>query len=140
MKRQKQITGQAIILATVVALLTISVASAAPPSPFVGFWKSVDIDGSNQTLLISPAPGNSNRLFLFDRGATVCGLDSSGNPLYPATARGRGAVSGSDLSGTWNVWCLSRPVTFYGNVGFNFTYDSGADTLTDGIGVVWHRH
>ena len=139
MKRQKQLTSYAVVIATVVALLSISIASAAP-SPFMGFWRSVDIDGSNQTLLITPGPGSSYRLFLFDRGASVCGLDPSGNPLYAATARGRGTVSGMTLAGSFNVWCLSRPTTFWGSSGFVFTYNPGSDTLTDTVGVIWNRH
>lgn len=43
-------------------------------------WKSVDIDRSDQRLEIALA-AFGYRLMLFDEGASICGLDPSGEPI-----------------------------------------------------------
>jgi hypothetical protein len=144
-KEDTEMRGRSVRLGTsaavaLVGLLLVSAVASAAPGAFVGAWESTDIDGSYQRLVIGGGPGASHRVLYYDNGATVCGLDpTTGEILYPALARGRGQASGDVLSGNWRVWCLSHPVTFYGDLGFEFTYHVGSDTLTDSSGVVWNR-
>jgi hypothetical protein len=127
-----------LVLIAMLALVGVSGGLAAP-SPFVGLWEGVDIDGSNLRLAIGGG-GGGFRTFYFDDGATICGLDpDTGDFLYAAIARGPATASGLTLTATWDVWCLSHPAAFWGTVGVDFTYDPVADTLTDTLGVVWTR-
>lgn len=111
-------------------------ATALPPSPFIGSWTSVDIDGSSQRLSIGGGP--APRVLLYDDGATVCGLGDSG-PLFAARATGAGAVSGTDLMVDLDVYCLASPTYFLDTFGATFDYDNDNDTLLDFSGVVWSR-
>ena len=139
MKRWSVRLGTSVALA-LTGLLLVSNLAAAAASPFVGAWESTDIDGSYQRLVIGGGPGDGHRVLLYDYGATVCGLDpATGEILYAAMARGSGQAQGDVLSGGWGVWCLSRPVTFYGDLAFELAYEATSDTLTDGTGVVWSR-
>ena len=139
MSRKIRVSSLASIIAILILAFTTIGAFAAPPSdPFIGRWESTDIDGSYQVMSIGGGP---HRISYHDFGATVCGLDPvTGDFLYGATARGSGMVSGNDYSGTWDVWCLSKPTTLIlTGLAFQFTYDPSTDTLTDLLGVVWHR-
>ncbi len=130
-------------LALTVAMVTAFVgAMAAPagaaPSPFTGAWTAVDIDGSDMRMAIGGGP--SPRVLLIDYGASVCGLDDSGVPLYAARVTGRATIEGDVLSADLDVYCHARPTFFLGTFpGAEYTYDAGTDTLLDGIGVVWSR-
>jgi hypothetical protein len=113
-------------------------ATEAPADPFIGSWSSTDIDGSTQTLVISAA-GGVYAFEYFDDGASVCGLDNAGVPLFAASASGSLAASGDTLSGNFSITCLADS-PFHGvDHLFVFMYDPTADTLTDDLGVVWHR-
>ncbi len=131
-------------LALSVAMVTAFVAAvavpagAAPPSPFTGAWTSIDIDGSSQRLTIGGGP--APRVQLLDDGASVCGLDENGDPIWAARATGRAAVAGDVLTVDLDLYCLARPTYFLDTfAGLEYTYDAGTDTLTDGLGVVWSR-
>ena len=140
MKTHVRILAVAALLAVLSGVFVTDALASPPSNPFIGAWESTDIDGSYQRLAITGGPGGAHRVNYRDFGATVCGLDpDTGDFLYAASARGSGTVSGSDLTGTWSVWCLSNPPTFFGDLAFQFTYDASTDTLTDGLGVVWSR-
>lgn len=127
-------------IATLMVMLSITVApvaSAAQAGGFTGTWASVDIDGSNQVLLISQSAGGYS-LTWFDDGASICGKDANGKPIYPAIGRGKGYADGYSLHINVRFWCLSQPPTFWGTVGVDFTYDPATETLWDGW-VLWHR-
>ena len=112
-------------------------ARAAQAPGFTGRWWSVDIDGSNQKLLITPA-GDEYRLKLFDDGASICGLGPDGKPLYPAIGKGKGNAAGNVLHAEFKFWCLTNPKTFWGTATVDFLYDPATDTLNDQW-VVWYR-
>ncbi len=104
----------------------------------VGKWQSIDIDGSNQTLDITLEADGSYSFALFDDGASACGLDASGNPLYAFNGNGNGTATGLTLtaSGASGICDTTGEVI---NFDSTFTYDPASDTLTDGIGVSWTR-
>ncbi|MBM4431769.1 MAG: hypothetical protein FJ026_15705 [Chloroflexi bacterium] len=67
------------------ALATVSHAALPPARGFAGAWTSIDVDGSHQRLVIQPVrrPWGTYSLAYFDDGASVCGCDAAGKPLYP---------------------------------------------------------
>ncbi len=129
-------------LALTLCFATASSASASPPEPsFSGVWWSIDVDGSHQTLVISPRwrQAGAYSVFYFDDGASVCGCDTENHPLYAGIGYGTGSAVGTDLSVTFDFWCLSRWPRRYGSVSFHLGYDAVHDILEDEFGVVWHR-
>lgn len=128
----------AVVISALLALTLFRTAGAAPPgSPFTGVWQSTDVDYSHQTLAIGGVA--SYHVWLHDDGASVCGQDAYGVPLYAANGLGTGRATGNTLLVTLAITCLSRPSVFYGNVPVAYTYNPSTDTLTDQIGVVWSR-
>jgi hypothetical protein len=124
------------------SVATVSGASEMPPDdPFLGLWKSRDVvDGSRQMLAILPGTGPGQYLvILYDRGASACGCDDKGDPLYAALAVGMGSAEGNELQADLGVWCLTRPMTFLGPSAATFEYDAATDTLLDAWGSRWRR-
>ena len=129
-----------VIVSVILMAAFLAAPAGAARDPFRGVWYSTDVDGSSQRLVVGGGRGDSYRVFYFDAGATVCGLDpDTGDILYAAVARGSLLHSGNEISGDLPVTCLSRPRSFYGTFSFTYTYDPAADTLTDSIGVIWYR-
>ncbi len=116
------------------AALAFALASAvsAAPDPFVGAWKSIDIDGSSQTLGVGGGPGSSHHMQLFDDLATSCGT-----PFSSATVQGTGTEAGNTLTVTYSVNCHNGNTI--GDKTITYTFDPGTTTLTDSVGVVWSR-
>jgi hypothetical protein len=129
------------ILVSVILMAAFLAAPAgAARDPFRGVWTSTDIDGSSQRLVVAGGRVASYRIFYFDAGATVCGLDpDTGDILYAAVARGSLTLSGNAISGDLPVTCLSRPRNNIGSYSFTYIYDPATHTLTDSIGVIWSR-
>ena len=125
-----------VVLALLVAVPT---AFAVPADkPFVGTWESTDIDGSYQKLNIGGGPEKYN-LHLVDKGASVCGLDDNGMPMYAFQANGKGTASGFHLDTHFEAaYCMTSPKTLWGSFDGWFDYDPGSDTLWDGW-VTWTR-
>lgn len=136
MKSYKVMT---LIVALVAALSVTAapIASAAQDGGFTGAWSSVDLDGSHQQLLIRNSVGGYG-LVWFDDGASICGKDANGKPIYPAIGTGQGNADNYILQMNVRFWCLSHPPAYWGMVGVDFTYDPVTDTLWDGW-VRWHR-
>ena len=126
-----------VMLVAALAMALAPHARAAQAPGFTGRWWSVDIDGSNQKLLITPA-GDEYRLKLFDDGASICGLGPDGKPLYPALGKGKGNAAGNVLHAEFKLWCLTHPKTFWGTAAGDYLYDPATDTLNDQW-VVWYR-
>lgn len=136
MERAKIRLVSAVILLLVLALLTGTVLAA---SPFVGVWKSIDpFDGSKQTLAIKPLDGKFAFQYV-DKGASICGVDDEGQPLYAATGKGYGTVDGDVFSGRMKLFCLEPEIWFVGAFDVSFTYLPESDTLFDPYGAVWQR-
>jgi hypothetical protein len=132
-----------LLLAGVCALVVsavIATAASAKKDPFLGKWYSVDTyDGSNQSLSIGGGPGSTYHVQYRDDGASLCGTDANGVPLYAAKAKGELDGTGGVLAGSLPVICLAQPSYVLGDFGFSLTYDSLTDTFTDSYGVVWHH-
>jgi hypothetical protein len=120
--------GALAVLAVVTGLLLAGPAVAATPAEVDGTWGSVDIDGSNQIMMIKAQPSGSFSVLLTDDWATVC----RGGP---ALAVGTGALRGDILSVRYDVRCYNG--TPVGPVTVVYTYASATNTLTDSVGVVW---
>lgn len=134
--------GVVAVLALTLCLVAASTASASPPQPsFKGIWWSIDVDDSYQTLVIQPRgkQSGSYNISYFDDGASVCGVDADGDPLYPGMGRGKGTANGTSLTGGIDFWCLSRPRWYEGYHQLELTYNATDDTLTDAYGIVWYR-
>lgn len=129
------------ITASLLLVLSVGISPAfAAPNPLQGMWESTDVDGSYQILHIGGGPASTHQVRYYDYGASVCGVDpESGAILYAGWARGSLTRYNYVLAGTLPFYCRTSPPTFWGNVTFQFTYDPGTDTLTDGWGIVWTR-
>ena len=132
MKRAVLSIATSVILASASAVLAPAAASAASGA-LTGTWASIDTDGSNQTLDITGSGRHAYSLVYVDESATTaCG----GNP---ARVTGPGFVDGSDLVMDGTLVCLPGGNVVRHRLAINFSYDTGADTLTDAFGIVWHR-
>jgi hypothetical protein len=110
---------------------------AAPPAfaaqgTLAGTWSSIDTDGSNQTLTVTGSGKGAYAMSLFDDSASLCDGD-------PARATGSGRLEEDQLFSRVSVVCLPGGNVLRGVIGIGYTYDAGADTLTDDFGVVWSR-
>lgn len=114
---------------------------------FLGDWRSVDFDGSFMTLTIETrlnAPGYW--VHLVDYGASVCGLDEDGHPLYPGIFDTTAYTKGSDpyllTIAEADVWCVpdEAPRYYWGTIPTSTTrYDPVTDTLENADGSRWSR-
>lgn len=136
------------LVLTVTVLFSVAVLSvqAAPPGrPFTGVWESIDPwDLSQQRLVISPVAraARGYHVVYRDYGASVCGVDAQGQPLYAASGTGTGSATGSVLNTQLAIWCLARPRWFWGTSGSILSYDAATDTLNETWGgktTQWHR-
>ena len=125
---------------TMIALLLASPASAQPPDPFLGSYRAVDFDGSNESLVFggpdaANGPSNVRRVILRDDSASIaCG----GGPAF---GEGIGFVDGNTIITILELYCDNRG-TLIGEDRIDFTYHPETGTLTDtaaGIEVVWSR-
>ena len=112
--------------------LAVPPVSAAHPGPFDGVWRSIDFDGSQQTLTVLGSAPAARSVTLFDESASVCGG-------APAQLTGPAAVSGSTLVVSGLLTCRPGGNQFRVRMSVGWTLDSGTDTLTDDFGTVWHR-
>jgi hypothetical protein len=112
-------------------VLSVSVVSAAPPDPFTGAWRSIDNDGSNQTLAFGGA-GTSRNVFLFDDGASACGWP---DVLVSATLRGSGSIVDNTLTVDLDGTCHPGGQ----GIGAIVEFTVVNDTLVDSFGVTWYR-
>lgn len=128
-----------LIIISVVALsLTAAIPTTGPSSPWRGAWWSIDVDGSLQKVVFGG--GSQGQFNYIDWGASVCGTDTNGNPLYAAHASGAGTVDGTSFTGSAPVVCMTHPpTTLYTNFPFSWTYYPATDTLLDGYGITWTR-
>ena len=104
------------VRAGVVALVCLAAwgiggsAGAAPPDPFRGTWKSIDVDGSNQTLSFGGV-GETRMVHLFDDFASLAPCSGG-----PATGTGVGSVDGTSIAVEFFVGnCETKPLSLPGN-------------------------
>ena len=132
MKRAALIMATTAILVTAGAVLSPTAALAAS-GPLAGTWTSVDNDGSTQTLAVTGTGRHAYSMVYVDEIATsACGGD-------PAMLSGPGFVQGEDVLMVGSLVCVPGGNPVRSRLAIFFDYDSGADTLTDGFGIVWTR-
>jgi hypothetical protein len=141
MKRYLVYSFTAVFVLAMATIAVVSNTSAAPPfAPFVGRWESTDTyDGSHQTLSIG---GGKNAHFInyVDEGASICGVDESGDPIYAAYGRSKFAVDDLQLSATLDLYCRTHPPTLViDDILLEYTYLPETDTLVDNYGNTWFR-
>ena len=124
--------AHSVLIALTLAALGATSVLAAPSDPFKGSWRSIDADGSNQSLAFG-GNGATRMVTLRDDNATTPACGGG-----PAVGRGVGEVDGDTIGGTFSLRCASGAVF---DADFEFTYDQATNTLTDsfGGGVVWTR-
>lgn len=106
----------------------------------VGEWESTDNDGSYQTLTIQQISDSLFSIELIDSGATSCGTDDNGAPLYAARLEGSGTAEFNFLFlETLEHTCLGNPDWSLGTLSLTLTYDPFTDILADAWQVVWTR-
>lgn len=139
MKPLRIVLFAAVLLAVLFMLVAVTASAAPPNRPFVGAWEATDIfDGSHERASIGGGGNGQYHVRGFDDGASVCGLDASGEPLYAAIAIGTGNAVGNELHADLTLWCLSHPRAFHELRHDNIIYDPLNDTLSF-WGVIWHR-
>ncbi|MBW8011339.1 MAG: glycoside hydrolase family 5 protein [Chloroflexi bacterium] len=106
----------------------------------VGDWESTDNDGSYQTLTIQQISDVLFSIELADSGASSCGTDDTGGPLYAARLEGSG---NADLNFLFlqvlELTCMGDPEWSLDPLSLTLTYDLITDILSDSWGVVWTR-
>jgi len=129
-----------ILLVVLLALLVTSVALADKKIGFDGAWESIDVDGSYMVMVIA---NDSSYFMYYDFGASVCGKDSSGAPLYSASIEGSPVIDGYEMTVDGYVLCVAdKPYYWPKNHPQIFTsvltYDKYSDTIFD-ENVTWSR-
>lgn len=130
--RRLIVSGLAI---TVLAAAPAAVLAAKPFDPFIGSYRSIDLDGSNQLLALGgPDAGqlsNVRAVIYLDDEATVCGGSRS-------FADGFGVVNGNTLVAFLEVYC-GNARNKIGEDVITFTAKPETGTLTDSYSVIWSR-
>jgi hypothetical protein len=89
-------------------------------------------------LTIGGGPAHYNPRYV-DFGASVCGLDADGQPIYAFRANGDGTSTANDLDADYPAaYCMKSPKELWGSFSATYTYDPSNDTLWDGW-VTWTR-
>ena len=128
-----------LIIVSVVAFSLIAAISAKGPSdPWKGTWWSIDpADGSLQKVVFA-GQGQFNYI---DYGASVCGVDNNGNPIYAAHASGDAdTVDATLFNSSAPVVCMAHPPFIWSqDFPFSWTYNPASDTLSDSSAAIWTR-
>jgi hypothetical protein len=119
----------------VLFVLGLSLATAgqatAGGDPFVGAWRSVDTDGSHQSLQVVPIGAGYDAAYY--RDSFTSGVCAGA----PAKIWSRMRVNGNVMKGSGDLRCPNH-IRHHLGVG-RYLYDPGTDTLVDGFGIVWTR-
>jgi hypothetical protein len=119
------------VLVVVGVLLVTAGDATAGGDPFLGGWRSVDTDGSQQSLQVEPLGPGYNAVYYRDSFTSgVC-------HGAPAKIWSRMHVNGNVMKGSGDLRCPNN-IHFHLGVG-RYIYDPGTDTLVDGFGIVWTR-
>ena len=119
----------AVVVVLVILLVVTSVAMAGDKKGFDGAWETVDpFDGSYEVMIIESSYPHFSYT---DYGATACGTDGDGSPLYPAVIEGDPVISGDTLTVSGMVVCMGDSPYFLLPDPFVlvFTYDKQSDTI-----------
>jgi hypothetical protein len=113
-------------------LLATAGHATAGGDPFIGGWRSVDTDGSQQSLQVEPLGAGYNAAYYRDSFTSgVC-------QGAPAKIWSRMRVNGNVMKGSSADLRCPNNIHFHLGAG-RYIYDPGTDTLVDGAGIVWTR-
>jgi hypothetical protein len=126
-----------IMVVLVVVLSVSTVVYAAPPSPFVGHWEAIDVDGSDMNLAIGGPPAGPFRITWTDDYISFCGGEAG-------IVRGTGWLNEGDsnlLEADVHLECFTTGDTLDFHV--TFRYHPVTNTLSIkyyfGQVTIWHR-
>ena len=124
------------LLALFALLVTAPAVLAAPASPFTGPWRSIDSgDGSAQSLSI--AGGAKVQMNYVDHYGSICVDNSAPTNVFEGSLTA--VRSGNVLTATWkSAHCGRVRFDVSGWGPWVLTYDSGTNTLGDGVDT-WSR-
>lgn len=110
--------------------------------PFLGDWVAVDPhDGSDMKLAIS-REGIVYKVTFNDQGASICGKDDNGKPMYALEMIFAGTAHGDTIyASSTSATCLSTPASpLQGEYQINISYQPGSDTIWDSLNkATWTR-
>lgn len=114
-----------------------SVAYAAPPSPFVGSWRAIDVDESDIRLTIAGPPNGPYQITWTESYISFCDGE-------PGIVRGTGWLNEDDpnlLEADLRVECFTTGESL--NIHMVWQYHSTTNTLSsvygNGFVTIWHR-
>jgi hypothetical protein len=131
--------GRITIVVLVVFLVSLIFASgtlADKKKGFNGAWESIDsVDGSYQVMVIQ----DSYPYFMYnDFGATICGTDTNGQPIYPGSIYGSPVIVGDTLTVEGKVLCITENPYYTPAYRLEFTFNKNKDTILFGSDT-WYR-
>ena len=133
-RQQQRHTGRNAVAIGLLAMILVAMPAAAtagqPSDPFIGSWRSVDFDGSNQ-LISFGGPSEVRRVVYLDDMGTICDSERF-------FAEGIGLVAGDTILTVLEQYCGNASVPF-DELVLEFTFDAQTGTLTDGFDIVWSR-
>jgi hypothetical protein len=123
---------------TIAAVLILApVAQSASPSPFVGGWQAIDVDGSDIRLAIAGRPNGPFQITWTESYISFCNGEAG-------IVRGTGWLSESDqnlLEADLRVECFTTGASM--DLPLTFRYHPVTDALStrywNGMVVLWHR-
>lgn len=138
-KQVNRILAQAIYSMVVVAMVfsVSTVTYAAPPSPFVGNWEAMDVDGSDMNLTIGGPPAGPFQITWTDDYISFCAGEAG-------IVRGTGLLNTDDsnlLEGDMHLECFTTGDTLDFPVAFRYHPDLGTLFVQYSFGriTIWHR-
>jgi hypothetical protein len=128
----------ALFILTIAALLVLPfVAYAAPPSPFIGNWQAIDVDGSDIRLTIAGPPSGPFQITWTESYLSFCNGEAG-------IGRGTGMLNEEDaslLEAELHVECFTTGASTDAHLALR--YHPATDTLSaryeNGMVVIWHR-
>jgi hypothetical protein len=107
-------------------------AYAASPSPFIGEWQAIDVDGSDIRLTIAGRPSGPFEITWTESYISFCNREAG-------IVRGTGRLNESDpnlLEADLHVECFTTGASL--DFHITWVYDPGTDTISSGV-ITWRR-
>lgn len=120
-----------LVILILTALVTVYQLTKDPFADAVGDWKSIDRDGSNQTLSIKRSFMGEYTIKYYDDNAVPCGDQ-------PASAEFTAHTKTHEIYSAYDFVCLWQ-VDKKGRTENAFIYDGDIDQIKDMFGTTWTR-
>lgn len=118
---------------------------AAHANPFLGRWRSVDVDASHQSLTFSQRedpvfdPFDTVEVELFDSNASAACVEGGPAVLEGEVSHNESLLIGRIIVTFDSIVCRRGDPAVSLPIDVGFVHDRTTDTLTDDFGVIWHR-